>query len=213
MDLQAISTDDLAQELLNRKGSLLDPKGVIISVPLFKLLPILTPIICADAVPVKWGPSREIMAGAMIRNTGQVNQQGLFSSIGGRNFRRPEGRPAESVEDCLRRQVRTDIGCEMRMSVTDWRHPASINQTAPEGNNLYPLNGFAQEDAKQSVSLCYPVEIIGTPTFGSTPHGGQEASGFKWFSWADMPPDKGFAYGMFTIYVDCMKMAERQLPR
>lgn len=200
--LAEYSTKDLAAALLERSDCL-DAQGVL-PFELYKLLRKMVPILCADAVPLR-RKKRRIEAMAIVRGFGP--EKGKFLSIGGRLRRMPDGCPFESLENSLRRQVRTDVGCEIRF-LTPWDQPVTIAQYAPPINGAL-LENFNREFDAHLVSLFYPVELIGEPTkFGSTAHGGQEATGVLWFTKETMPAAKSFGYSSHRQYLKIFEWAE-----
>lgn len=198
MDLQQISTDNLVKELLHRHD-LVTKDGVISSVHLFHLVRKLVPSMCIDGIPVRRRhEDGEIEALAIIRGTGK--ERGKLLSIGGRLRRLPKGQPPESIIDCLRRQVRTDIGCEINL-LSNPRQPFDVAEFAPREDGVLFPDGFNYEYEQHAISLFFIVELVGEPTkLGSTPHGGQEALGVKWFTMKNLPPPNEFAYGSYRQY-------------
>lgn len=203
MSLTECSTKDLAEALLKRTD-LFNAEGVL-PIELYKLLRRVVPILCADAIPLRRKEGR-IEAMATVRGFGP--EVGKFLSIGGRLRRMPDGQPPESLEDCLRRHVRTDVGCEIRF-LTDWDKPVTVAQYAPPIDGVIPRH-FNREFDAHLVSLFYPVELIGEPNkFGSTTHGGQEATGILWFTKDAMPAAELFGYSTHRQYLAIFEWAEK----
>ncbi len=199
MDLANIPTDELAKELLGR-DDLVDENGVW-SFNLYKLQCLIAIIPCTDGVAVRRGENG-IEALAIRRGTGVF--QGRLCSVGGRLIR------GESLEECLRRQFRADLGVEIEM-LTHWKNPVDIGQAAPLENPLtdeWPKD-FGPEDRKHTISNYYVVKILGDLNLGETTYGGQEARSVEWHTLATLPGPDEFGYDQHPKFVACLKAAEQ----
>src|SRR3989344_2190168 len=181
--LNDFGTEELAAELLKRK----DFRGAGGRIPhgqVYELFEKGIPIICTDGIAVRHSSDGEIEAMAIRRNT---LDKGKLCSVGGRIFY------GESVEEAVRRHFMSDLGCNIR-PLTPWWTPFFVLQTRPIAEG--PKKDFGFEPSKHGVSLYHLVALENEPTkFGSTPYGGQEASGVEWFSLEDFPQDEAFGFG------------------
>jgi ADP-ribose pyrophosphatase YjhB (NUDIX family) len=198
MNLKDISSNDLVTELLTRQD-LLDKNDALI-LPLYQLFSKYGVFPCVDGVAVRLN-SGEIEAMAIRRGTGA--EKGKLCSVGGRIKRN------ETIEECLRRHFKMDVGCEIEMLVP-WDRPVDALQCAPiveVGSNT----DFGPEYGKHTISLYYPVLLIGEPTFGATAHGGQEATSVEWYTLKNLPSREEFGYNQRPKFVACLEAAERFL--
>lgn len=180
LDLTKVPTEVLAHEL-RKRSDLMDSEGVM-SPEVFQLVEKVQPIPCVDAVPLRRKKGR-VEAMAVRRGTGAT--KGLLVPIGGRI------RYGESMEACIRRHFKTDLGCEVEMLST-WQHPVSADQWVPPKNGICPPD-FHPEDTKHAVQNLHVVRQLDEPKhFGVTHYGGQEATGVRWFGVEDMPPASAF---------------------
>lgn len=196
--LKEISTEALAAELCSRKD-ILDSEGIM-PLEVYRLIEHVQPISCVDGVAVRRNTKGEMEAMAIRRGTRRY--KGTLCSVGGRI------RYKESVEDCLRRQFRTDIGREIKILI-DWSRPVTVMQSTPVKENENPPKDFGPEEERHCVSGYYPVQLVGeTIKLGATSFGGQEALAVEWYALPNLPPEKEFAYGQRSKFVACMKAAE-----
>lgn len=201
MNIKEISTDELAKELVSR-NDLLDEKGMT-PFGVYQLLCKVAVLPCTDGVAVRRNKSDYVEAMTIRRGTGCF--KGRLGSVGGRLIR------GESMEDCLRRQFRNDVRCEIVMLV-DWKHPVDIGQAYPLENPLvdpWPKD-FGPEDRKHTTSNYYPVQLVGEPNpGGATAHGGVEAPSVEWYTLATLPGPEHFGYDQHPKFVACLKAAEK----
>lgn len=190
--LNRYSTKELALEL-QKRGDLINDQGLL-TPELWGLLVALGAIPCVDSFAVRINTSGKTELLAIRRNTGQYT--GKFCVVGGVIAMN------ESIEQAMRRHWTTDLQCEIEL-LTDWKHPFRMHQ------GIHPNNGggikeeFFPEPSKHSIAPIYAVKLVTEPAgFGSTIHGGQEASGFQWFTKENLPPAEEFAYGFHYIYAE-----------
>jgi ADP-ribose pyrophosphatase YjhB (NUDIX family) len=198
MKLDTVSTEVLAAELRSR-ADLLDAQGIM-PLEVYKLVEQIQPIPCVDGVAVRRNEDRHIEAMAIRRGTRRF--KGKLCSIGGRI------RYKESAADCLSRQFRTDVGCEIKM-LTDWSRPVTASQCAPVKEGEEPPQDFDPEEGRHTTSNYYPVQLLSEPTrFGITAFAGQEALSVEWYTLKNLPPSEEFGYGQRPKFVACMQAAE-----
>lgn len=187
-DLNNFGTDELAAELLKRE----DFRGADGSIPsprVYKLFEKGIPIMCTDGIAIRQSTNGIIEAMAIQRNT---LDKGKLCSVGGRIFY------GESVEEAIRRHFMDDLGCKIRF-LDPWWTPFFVLQTRPAAEG--PKKDFGLEPSKHGVSIYHLVALENEPTkFGSTSHGGQEASGTEWFSLENFPPDEAFGFGQHAPF-------------
>lgn len=201
MNISVVSTEALADELAKR-ADLLDAKGIM-SWGLYTTLTKIAVIPCTDGVAVRRNANGVVEVMAIRRGTGVF--KGRLCSVGGRLLR------GESFEDCLRRQFRNDLGCEIEFLVP-WNKPVVVGQFYPLEQPLTeePPVGFGSEDRKHCISNYYPVRLIGdSMTLGNTRHGGQEALAVEWYSILNIPSKEQFAYGQGPYFLECLMAAEK----
>lgn len=200
MGLKNISTEALANELATR-NDLTDPNGIL-PFGIYQVLCKTAVIPCTDGVAVRRNADGKIEAMAIRRGTGCF--KGRLGSVGGRILR------GESFENCLRRQFRNDVACEIEM-LTSWKQPADIGQAAPLEHPLtdpWPTD-FGPEDHKHTTSNYYPVRLLGEPKpGGKTSYGGVEAPAVEWYTLETLPGPENFGYDQQAKFVACMKAAE-----
>ncbi len=200
--LQSYSTDALATELLSRSD--LFEHGMLRST-VYSLLVELGVVPCADAVPLRKLADGTIEAMAIIRNTGV--ETGKLCSVGGRILL------GESPILCLRRNVRSDIGCELTPLTPEDRPYQVFNFARRDASSTVPEGWGTEYHRQQVLSLIYPILLETTEvTLGSTPHGGQEASAVAWFSREHLPPMTDFGYGQGAYYQTILDHAHLLLP-
>jgi hypothetical protein len=199
MKVSNIPTAELAEELCSRPDVVGDDDMMIW--PVYQLFCRYGVIPCTDGVAVRRNAGGAIEALAIRRGTGCF--KGRFCSIGGRILR------GESIEECLRRQFRSDVGSEIELLVS-WKSPVDIGQCYPLENPLsdpWPKD-FGPEDNKHANSMYYPVRLLGDIILGATAHGGQEAMEVRWFTLEILPPPDQFGYDQHPKFVACMEAAE-----
>lgn len=100
-------------------------------------------------------------------------------------------RKNEGLEQALQRHVQETLGVR----------PKGLAFSGVLGQYLQDLVeaeqlGFGHEPAKHAVApICVATLEVGELVFGSTAHGGQEASALHWFSVLELPPADCFCYG------------------
>jgi ADP-ribose pyrophosphatase YjhB (NUDIX family) len=184
-------------------------KGMSKMLPLnvFKLLTELSPVPCVDMIPCRRREGKWQL-GFILRNTGFFT--GKFWIIGGRiNL-------GESIGEALDRNMRSDLMVGMKLFPgLSWFNPAFVSQYyhAPEDPSMPPLldgsglektqrDDFGHEPSKHCISQTYLVQLESEDvSFGSTAHGGQEASGFEWFDIDNLPPVEEVAYGGYDVTI------------
>lgn len=199
-DLHDISTEALAAELASRTD-LADAAGVM-PLSIYQLIEKLSPIPYIDGVAVR--RSNGVAEGMLIRR-GTRRFAGRLCSIGGRIRR------LESIEQALRRQFRTDVGCEIELLVP-WNKPVDILQCVPVKEGETPPPDFGPEIGRHCTSQYYPVRLIGEPKFGNTNFGGQEAAAVEWYRADNLPVEDEFGYGQRSKILSCIRAAESLLP-
>lgn len=174
----------------------------------FNLLTEISPVPCVDMIPCRRHEGKWQL-GFIRRNTGS-RFKGKFWLIGGRiNL-------GESIQEALDRNMKSDlmVGMELLPGLS-WSNPAFVSQYyhAPGDPSMPPIlessglekiqrDDFGHEPSKHAVSLTYLVRLKSEEvSFGSTAHGGQEASGFEWFDAELLPPKEDFAYGGYDITI------------
>lgn len=197
--LTGVSTGELLKELLGR-DDLLDGNGML-NFSLYQLFCKYGVLPCTDGIAVRRNVHGCIEAMAIRRGTGCF--KGRLCSVGGRILR------GERMEDCLRRQFRNDLGCEIKM-LTSWKCPVDIGQAYPLDSPLTDLwpEDFGPEDRKHTISCYYPVLLLGEPNFGATEHGGQEAMQVEWYTIETLPLPEHFGYDQHPKFVAALKAAE-----
>ena len=200
LSLKNLSTKDLADELATRED-LLDPSGIM-PLGIYQILMKVAVIPCTDGVAVRRNKNGIVEAMAIRRGTGVF--KGRLCSVGGRILR------GESIENCLRRQFRNDVGCEIKLLVP-WKRPSDIGQAYPLENPLTDVwpSDFGPEDHKHTTSNYYPVQLIDEPKFGSTSYGSQETTRVEWYTLEDLPDPENFGYDQHPKFVACLKAAEK----
>lgn len=198
-DLNNFGTEELAAELLGRED-FLGKDGSIPRQEVYELFEKGIPIMCTDGIAVRQSLDGAVEAMVIRRNT---LDKGKLCSVGGRIFY------GESVEEAVRRHFMDDLGCNIRL-LTPWRTPFFVLQTRPIAEG--PKKDFGLEPSKHAVSMYHLVALEGEPkNFGSTAHGGQEASGIEWFSLKDFPPDDAFGFGQHLPFRQAFIKAEEIL--
>lgn len=198
-DLVEFSTETLAQELIAR-NDFFEEGGLILKPEFYKLLTEMGVVFCVDGIA--WRKSSAgIEAMAIRRNTGAY--QGKLCSVGGRVH------VGEDVETALRRHFRVDVGYEIDLT-TPWDKPVGFFQFMRLRADGTILDNFGTEPSrKHAVSVLYLVRLHdGAPMFGSTAHGGQEASGVEWFTLKNMPLEEEFGYGQGVYFRKCLEVAQ-----
>ena len=199
MHIGDFSTEALANELRGRKD-LVDAQGFT-PPAVYRLITAIQPLPCVDGIAVRRNQKREVEAMAIRRGTGP--EKGKLCSVGGKIIRN------ETIDECLRRQFRSDLRCEVQVLV-QWERPVVALQCAPTdevGHN----SGFGPEYGKHTISLYYPVRLLSEPAFASTSHGGQEATAVEWYSLSNFPARSEFGYDQGPKFVACLEAAERLL--
>ncbi|MEK7613204.1 MAG: NUDIX domain-containing protein [Patescibacteria group bacterium] len=199
MNLDSVSTDTLAKTLLTRPD-VLDQNGMLVF-PVYQLFCKYGVLPCVDGIAVRSNNKNELEAMAIRRGTGCF--KGRLCSIGGRLLH------GESYENCLRRQFRSDVGCEIEL-LRPWDQPVGVGQYAPLKdplNDPWPKD-FGPEDNKHTVSMYEPVRLLGVPQFGTTTHGGQEAAKVEWYTLRTLPGPENFGYDQHPRFVEILQAAE-----
>ena len=190
MNIAEFKTDELLTELLKRPD-LVAEDGSLTALP-WQTRVRLGAIACVDSIAVRTGTGGHKEALAIMRNTGPY--AGKYCVIGG-SIRR-----GESIEDAVRRHWMVDIGCEINF-ITPWNKPRSVHQHCPPAPNGGMKKDFWPEPTKYSIGLFHIVEVTKeTGKLGSTATGGQEASGYTWFTAETLPQADQFAYGFHALY-------------
>ncbi|MBI2048126.1 MAG: NUDIX domain-containing protein [Parcubacteria group bacterium] len=200
MDLRVATTENLLKELLTRHD-LLDKKSGMMDFHLYQLFCKYGVLPCTDGIAVRRNSLGQVEAMAIRRGTGCF--RGRLCSVGGRILR------GERMEDCLRRQFRNDLNCEIEMLVS-WKSPVDIGQAYPLENPLtdaWPAD-FGPEDRKHTISCYYPVKLLGEPMPGATTsHGGQEAIMVEWYTLDTLPAPIHFGYDQHPKFVAALTAA------
>ena len=147
-----------------------------------------------DTCAVRYNPTTDrLEASAIIRNTGIY--KGRWCAIGGVIAM------YEPVGDAVRRHWGTDLGCSVK--AFDWKHPYRIHQHRPPTVLSGSRFDFLPEPNKHSFSPFFVIQTHNEPKkYGSTAHGGQEASGYKWFDKTNLPGKENWAYGFHDHYFE-----------
>lgn len=204
MDLQGISVEKLLEEIMRRPQEMMNEKGFLGKIA-FQLADFLAIRICVDGIPARRNAQGEIELMAICRNTGPY--AGKFCLIGGGVGKMKENGEwmPESIEEALRRHFRTDLGFEIE-PVESWERPSYLAQ------DMRPIDGVVKEgftpnpDSRHLIAMRFIVRITNyenAPVFGRTDIGGQEASGVRWFTEAQMPQPEEFGYGHHRTYQAC----------
>lgn len=198
-DLAKFSTETLAKELIAR-NDFFEEGGLILKSEFYKLLTEMGVIFCVDGIAIRKNGTH-IEAMAIKRNTGAY--KGKLCSVGGRVH------VGEDIETALRRHFRVDVGHEINLT-TQWDKPVGFFQfMRPRADGTIADNFGTEPSRKHAVSVLYLVQLDnGAPVFGSTAHGGQEASGVEWFTLENMPPKEEFGYGQGVYFRKCLELAE-----
>ncbi len=198
-ELANFSSETLAQELLAR-NDFFEDSGVILKPDFYKLLTEIGVIFCVDGIAVRKN-NGNIEAMAIVRNTGAY--RGKLCSVGGRVL------TGEDVEHALRRHFSVDVGYEIDL-ITPWDKPAGFFQfMKPRADGTVADNFGTEPSRRHATSVLYLVQPSeGTPVFGSTAHGGQEASDVRWFSLENFPPREEFGYGQEVYFRKCLELAK-----
>lgn len=198
MNLAEFSTQTLAQELIAR-NDFFEEGGLILKPEFYKLFTEMGVIFCVDGIAIRKS-SAGIEAMAIRRNTGAY--QGKLCSVGGRVH------IEEDIEAALRRHFRVDVGHEIELT-TPWDKPAGFFQfMRPRADGTVAENFGTEPSRRHAVSVLYLVRLDdGAPVFGSTAHGGQEASGVEWFTLENMPHEEEFGYGQGVYFRKCLELA------
>ena len=188
--LSLFSRDNLIKALLTH--NLVKPDGFLEPLP-WQLSVALNPIVTVDSCAIRYNKETGLLeASAIVRNTGIY--KGFFCAVGGKVGL------YKSVEEAVRGHWNSDLmGCELEYF--DWEHPFCVHQHRPPSIETGDVGAFLPEPTKHSFSPFYVVRTKSDPKgYGSTKHGGQEASGYQWFDKTNLPgPDK-FAYGFWAHY-------------
>jgi ADP-ribose pyrophosphatase YjhB (NUDIX family) len=198
--LSKFTTEELAEELLVRADFF---DGAMLKFMLYRLSIELGIIPCVDGVAVrKRGDIIEALA--IRRNTGPF--KGKLCSIGGRILFE------ESFEQAMRRHAMSDLGTAIEF-ITPWDKPAAVHQFMRPRTDGSVLPDFGCEPTRRhNMTLIYLIRLKNEHfTFGSTPHGGQEAAAAEWFSLDAMPPPGEFGYGQEVYFKKCLEIAQTLL--
>lgn len=198
MDLSHVSTRDLARELAARPdlGAIVRQDGLLDS-DVWPLRPKLGPVSCVDGVAIRRNEKGRLEGGIIRRGTGKF--AGKLAFIGG------VVALFETIEAALRRHWRTDLGIEIDLPL-GWDHPVCMRQYAPGDRP-----GFLPDPGKHSYASTHLVfRDSGAETFG-TGIGGQEATGFEWYSRVNCPAEEEWAYGMRSTFLDVLAGAEYRI--
>lgn len=210
MDLQGIPVDELLEEVMKRPHEMVNERGFLSELS-FKLADFLAIRVCVDGIPARRNAQGEIEFMAIRRNTGPY--AGKLCLIGGGVGKVKENGiwVPESVEEALRRHFRTDLGFEIE-PVESWERPSYLAQ------DMRPIDGAVKKgftpnpDSRHLIAARFLVRITNyetAPVFGKTEVGGQEASGIRWFTEAQMPSPEEFGYGHHRTYQACFPIAEK----
>lgn len=209
MNMDSISTRQLAEALARRadleaacvrSDGLLDPL-------IWPLRVALGAVACVDGIGVRRRASGTIEGGIIRRATGRF--PGKLSFVGGVVAK------YESREAALRRHFGTDLGIEIDFLMGP-SQPVEAAQYASQvdGENR---RGFGHDPGKHSIADTFLVGIASTRSmhFGATDYGGQEASGFEWYTIETCPPESDWSYGMRRGFIFALECAawERDIGR
>lgn len=175
--------------------------GGMVEGPIWSIRATLGAVACVDGVAVRLNDKGEVEGGVIRRRTGQFPDK--LAYIGG-----VVGR-YESIEAAMRRHWRTDLGLKIELPL-GWSHPVCMRQYAPQvdGKNR---EGFCWDPKKHSYASTHLVVITSDPkniTLGSTAYGGQEASGFEWYTGKNCPPDSEWSYDMRDGFLEVLAVAK-----
>ena len=202
-DLSSISTRYLAEELAKRPDlaeACVRPDGMV-DPAIWPIRTALGAIPCVDGIAVRMNQDGWVEGGTIRRRTGKF--PGKLAYIGG-----VVGK-FESVEAAMRRHWRTDLGLEIELPM-GWQHPVVHRQYASQvdGKNR---PDFSWDPGKHSFAPLYMVVITSDPnniTLGSTSYGGQEASGFEWYTAERCPPESEWSYDQREGFLQVVAKAE-----
>ena len=198
MSLTDATTDTLARELRLRMREL----GEYWPDEVYGLVTDISVIPCVDGFPIRWNERDfQLEMGFIRRNTGQY--KGRWWCVGGRIIQ------GESFSAALIRHVRETLGVGMTLPETlSWNTPVCVAQHAPQELPLYSGEYAGHEPSKYCTSSTYVI-LLGSEEvrFGSTEHGGQEASELRWFPVEDLPSGEDLAYQGEATVRACRKWA------
>lgn len=202
LDITKFTTAELTAELWRRVSAgadLRNPDGTMPDA-LWGLVREYSIIACTDAIPVRVdSKTGQVQLGAIVRNGGKY--KGKFAQIGGRMM------VGENPQMALTRHVKTDLGLDFNYydSEAGPNKPLYVTSYKPkkEGNDERP-EVFADDPTKHSLAMTFLVTIPDDQamSFGKGA-GGQEASGFQWFSAEELAKtaDTDFAFEQRHLYV------------
>ena len=180
--LQGISTDLLAKTLRER---LVLENNPVWPYEVFLLFAALGILPCVDAFPMRVRNGKPEI-GFIMRNTGYY--KGHWWDVGGRM------NAGESFSEALTRHVRETLGVGFRLwPDQSWNSPAYIGQYGPRAFSLArdDNENAGHEPSKWCIAPTWLIELESEKfVFGSTVHGGQEATELRWFTLSDLPYGK-----------------------
>lgn len=190
IDLSNIPTLELAKILATRADldTIVREDGMLDG-NIWPLRPKLGAVACVDGVALRFNvrSGGHFEGGVIRRKTGKFpNKLAYIGGVVGKN---------EAAEAALKRHWRTDLGLEIELPM-GWQHPVVLNQYSPqvEGKNR---PDFMHDPGKHSFAPLYMVFITSDSnkiSLGSTEYGGQEASGFEWYTPQNCPPESEWSY-------------------
>ncbi len=185
-EIRQIPTEELIRVLREREKEFFCDEGLLHR-DAYGLRVALGAVVCVDGIAVQelCGQTQLL---AIRRNSGPF--VGKLCFVGGIIGK------YELAEKALRRQFLCDLG----VGIDFLQHP---DQPAFVCQYARPTqNGFLPEPTKDHcVALTFLVKLQSEDfRFGSTRHGGQEASEVVWFSEEKMPPPSEFGYGQDQGY-------------
>jgi ADP-ribose pyrophosphatase YjhB (NUDIX family) len=155
----------------------------------WKLIKSSIPVVCIDALPVRFSsnPRHDLRAvGLILRETPQGRKWCL---IGGRLMH------GESLSEALHRQVAEALGRHIKLFIGTDQQPLYIAQYSPARRRP-----FALDPRQHSVGLTYAVEMDGIPDLGG------EAIQFEWFKIANVRRARQFGFGQDSVIKTCLRL-------
>ena len=203
VDLQKISAEELASELLQRTD-LFDKDGFLKGDALYKLRCKLGAVVCVDSAPVRKRDDGVIEVMAIKRKTGSY--AGKLCLVGGLV------KKDSSLEESIRLHFKTDLGLEIDF-VTPWDKPACIHQgMRPLSNGGLKVDFIPDPTKDHVIAPVYLVKLKSEKfNFGISPYGGQEVEGVVWFSLEEMPDREEFGYQHDIVFKKCLLLAKNFL--
>lgn len=205
MSLVNVSTDELAEEI---RGRMIEENDPFWPREVWELFTAIGVISCVDGFPIRRRERQVPEMGFIVRNTGPYKGKNMKWCIGGKINR------GESFGQALKRHFRETLGVGISLAPgLTWNRPVLVSQHGPKRLQVQQGEFAGDEPTKYCIAPTYLVVLkCGEGfTFGSTTHGGQEASNLLWFSLNALPGEEEIAYGGRRTVLACAAWARKNL--